>query len=38
MLVATYGSKLKLVAEGDDAQDALDALTRLFEAGFGETL
>jgi phosphocarrier protein HPr len=38
MLVATCGAKLKLVAEGDDAQEALDALARLFEAGFGETM
>lgn len=38
MLVATHGSKLKLVAEGSDAQEALDALAGLFEAGFGETL
>lgn len=36
-LVATCGSKLKLVAEGEDAQDAIEALARLFETGFGET-
>ena len=37
MLVATQGCKLRLVAEGDDAQGALDALVRLIESGFNET-
>jgi phosphocarrier protein len=36
MLVATQGSKVTLAAEGDDAAEALDALCRLVESGFGE--
>lgn len=37
MLVATQGSTLSLVIEGDDAPAAMDALSQLFEQGFGET-
>ncbi|MFO0840476.1 MAG: HPr family phosphocarrier protein [Phycisphaerae bacterium] len=36
MLVATQGSRLRLVAEGQDAQRVVDALAALFEAGFSE--
>ena len=36
MLVATEGSKLRVVADGDDAEPALQALERLVESGFGE--
>lgn len=38
MLVATAGTKLRVVAEGQDAQEALDALCGLIESGFNETL
>jgi phosphotransferase system HPr (HPr) family protein len=37
MLTATRGAKLRVVAEGDDAAAALDALIRLIESGFGES-
>jgi phosphocarrier protein len=37
MLVATQGCALKVVTDGEDAQEALDALTGLIEAGFNET-
>ncbi len=37
MLVATYGTKVCLVVDGNDAQAALDALSKLIESGFGET-
>lgn len=36
MLVATQGSTVTLVADGHDAQDAVEALTKLVESGFGE--
>ncbi len=36
MLVATQGVKLRLVADGQEAQGAVDALVRLFETGFNE--
>lgn len=36
MLVGVKGSNLKLVAQGDDALAAVNALTRLVESGFGE--
>ncbi len=35
-LAGTEGMKLKLLAEGEDAQEAVDALAELFEDGFGE--
>jgi phosphocarrier protein len=38
MLAAECGSALQLRLEGDDAQAALDALTALIAAGFGEEL
>ena len=36
MLAATAGTILKVVAEGDDAQAALDALEQLVNGRFGE--
>ena len=36
MLMATQGTKLKLVAQGADAAEALNALVGLIEAGFYE--
>ncbi len=36
MLVATHGSKVRLVADGSDEEALLDALARLVESGFGE--
>jgi phosphotransferase system HPr (HPr) family protein len=36
MLVATHGSKIRLEAEGDDAEAAIEALSALIESGFGE--
>ena len=37
MLMATQGTKVKVVAEGEDAAAAADALIELIEAGFNET-
>ena len=36
ILAATEGTPLKIVAEGDDAQAAVDQLVALFESKFGE--
>jgi phosphocarrier protein len=36
MLAATAGTALKIVAEGDDAEKALDALEKLVNGRFGE--
>lgn len=36
MLVATCGTRLRVVAEGPDAPAALDAVVRLIESGFEE--
>ncbi len=36
MLVATQGTKVRVVTEGSDAHEMLDALTALIESGFGE--
>ena len=36
MLAAEHGSRLRLTAEGDDAEDALDALSELVMCGFEE--
>ena len=36
MLAAEMGSELVLIADGDDAEAALDALEALVKAGFGE--
>ena len=35
-LAATQGTSLKIVAHGDDAQQAVDALLKLVQDGFGE--
>lgn len=35
-LAAEAGSKLVIRAEGEDAQAAVDALSKLIESGFGE--
>jgi phosphocarrier protein len=35
-LAAEQGSKILIQAEGDDAQDAINAIAELFEDGFGE--
>jgi phosphocarrier protein len=35
-LAATMGTTLRMIAEGDDAAEALDALDRLVASGFGE--
>ena len=36
MLVATQGSKVRVVADGADAEQLLDALVSLVQSGFGE--
>ena len=36
MLVATQGTHLTVVANGDDADQALEAIGRLVDSGFGE--
>ena len=36
-LAAVHGTRLSLIATGDDAEEALDALVDLFERGFLET-
>ena len=36
MLMATQGTKIKVVAEGADAAAALDSLVALIDAGFNE--
>lgn len=36
MLVAVQGSVIRLVAEGPDANELLDALVALIDSGFGE--
>jgi phosphocarrier protein len=36
MLAATAGTPLKIVAEGEDAGPALDALEKLINSRFGE--
>ncbi len=37
-LAASYGSKIKISAEGADEQAAVDAIKNLFETGFNEEL
>lgn len=36
MLAATQGTELEIICDGDDAQPACDALTKLVESGFSE--
>jgi len=35
-LAATKGTKLKIIADGEDVTDAVDALEELIKSGFGE--
>ena len=35
-LAAAQGSRLTVECDGDDAQEAIDAITGMFENGFGE--
>ncbi len=37
MLVATQGSRVRLVADGADAEQLVQAIVNLVESGFGET-
>ncbi|MCE1194932.1 HPr family phosphocarrier protein [bacterium] len=37
-LAASFGSKIKIIAEGTDEQAAADAIKVLFESGFNEEL
>jgi phosphocarrier protein len=37
MLVATHGARVKLVADGDDADKLLETLAGLIDSGFGES-
>lgn len=37
MLVATHGTKIRVVAEGPDAEPAANALVALIDSGFNET-
>jgi phosphocarrier protein HPr len=37
-LAAEQGSTLELVFDGDDAEEAAEAMEHLFESGFGEPL
>ena len=37
MLVATQGATVRVVVDGSDAEQVLDALVQLVESGFGET-
>ena len=36
LLCASQGTDLRITAEGDDEAEAVDALARLVESGFGE--
>jgi phosphocarrier protein len=35
-LAATYGTELKIITEGEDAQEALETMVHLFESKFEE--
>ncbi len=37
MLVATQGTKVRVVADGEDAEELVEALVNLVDSGFGET-
>lgn len=37
MLVATQGTKVRMVADGGDAEELVQALVGLVESGFGES-
>ncbi len=36
MLVATHGARVRMVANGADAEQLVDALVNLVQSGFGE--
>lgn len=36
MLVATHGARVRMVADGADAEQLVDALVNLVQSGFGE--
>lgn len=38
MLVATQGTTVRMVAEGNDAEELVNELTGLIESGFGEEI
>ena len=38
LLAASHGTRLVVTAEGDDEEEAVEALSRLVEGGFGEQL
>jgi phosphocarrier protein HPr len=38
LLAASHGTRLMVTAEGDDEEEAVEALSRLVEGGFGEQL
>jgi len=35
-LAATYGTEIKVIAEGEDEEEAVEAIVRLFESKFEE--
>ena len=35
-LAATYGTRIKIIAEGEDEEKAVEAMARIFEAKFEE--
>jgi phosphocarrier protein len=37
MLAASQGTELRVSADGDDAENAVEAIARLFTDGFGES-
>ncbi|MDH7483626.1 MAG: HPr family phosphocarrier protein [Spirochaetales bacterium] len=37
-LAASFGTRIKILAEGPDEQQAVDAIKALFESGFNEEL
>ena len=37
MLVATHGCNVRVVADGADAEELVDAIVHLVESGFGES-
>ena len=37
-LAASFGTKIKIIADGPDEQDAVKAIAELFESGFNEEL
>ncbi|HPN92225.1 MAG TPA: HPr family phosphocarrier protein, partial [Rectinema sp.] len=37
-LAASFGAKIKIIADGADEQEAVKAIAELFESGFNEEL